>query len=249
LAIVEHGSVFLSSSTSTPDFPDTNSRPSDAQIASLEEGIPSQPKHLAGLFLGSRISQQPGSKTITAGVEDALEAARVVGSAVGVEFQVRQAEPKGLHSGRSGELMVGAAVVGVVGELNPSISKANDLPRSVGVFEIDLDKLFEVAPESIQARPLGTLPAATQDLSLVVKTESPAAEVMAAVREGAGELLEQISLTDDYRGSNVEPGHKSLTFALRFRAMDRTLTQAEATEARDAGVAMANKKFNAVIRS
>jgi phenylalanyl-tRNA synthetase beta chain len=241
--------VFLSSSAKTPSFPDTSARPSAAQIASLEEGIPSQPKHIAGLFLGSRIAQQPGSKSVTAGVEDALEAARTVGAAVGVEFEIRQAKPKGLHSGRSAELLVGQAVVGVVGELNPSISKANDLPRSVGVYEIDLDKLFEAAPKSMQARPLGTLPAATQDLSLVVKIESPAAEVMAAVREGAGELLEQISLTDDYRGSNVEPGHKSLTFALRFRAMDRTLTQAEATEARDAGVALAKKKFNAVIRS
>jgi phenylalanyl-tRNA synthetase beta chain len=112
-----------------------------------------------------------------------------------------------------------------------------------------MDKLFELAPASIQAKPLGTLPAATQDLSLVVDLGTPASDVMAAVREGAGELLEMITLTDDYRGSNVPEGKKSLTFALRFRAMDRTLTQAEATEARDSGVAMAKKKFNAEIRS
>jgi phenylalanyl-tRNA synthetase beta chain len=145
--------------------------------------------------------------------------------------------------------MVGEVVVGVVGELNPSISKSHDLPRTVGVFEIDLDALFAVAPASVTARPIGTLPAATQDLSLVVKIETPAAEVLAAVREGAGELLEEISLTDDYRGSNVPEGSKSLTFALRFRAMDRTLTQAEATEARDSGVAKAKKLFNVEIRS
>jgi phenylalanyl-tRNA synthetase beta chain len=119
----------------------------------------------------------------------------------------------------------------------------------VGVFEIDMDALFAVAPLSVVAKPLGTLPAATQDLSLVVKSETPAAEVLEAVREGAGELLEQITLTDDYRGSNVPEGSKSLTFALRFRAMDRTLTQAEASDARDAGVALAKKKFNAEIRS
>jgi phenylalanyl-tRNA synthetase beta chain len=56
-------------------------------------------------------------------------------------------------------------------------------------------------------------------------------------------------LTDDYRGSNVPEGSKSLTFALRFRAMDRTLTQVEASEARDAGVAKAKQRFNAEIRS
>jgi phenylalanyl-tRNA synthetase beta chain len=249
LAIVEHGSVFFASSAKAPEFPETNSRPSADQIANLEAGIPTQPKHLAGLFLGSRLGQQPGSKSVAAGVEDALEAARAVGSSVGVEFELRQSTPKGLHCGRSGELLVGGVLVGVVGELNPTVSKSNDLPRTVGVFELDMDKLFELAPESIQAKPLGTLPAATQDLSLVVDLEIPASQVLAAVREGAGELLELITLTDDYRGSNVPEGKKSLTFALRFRALDRTLTQAEATEARDSGVAMAKSKFNAEIRS
>jgi phenylalanyl-tRNA synthetase beta chain len=249
LAIVEHGSVFFASSAKAPTFPETNSRPSADQIANLEAGIPTQPKHLAGLFLGFRLGQQPGSKSVAAGVEDALEAARAVGSSVGVEFELLQSTPKGLHSGRSGELLVGGVFVGVVGELNPTVSKSNDLPRTVGVFELDMDKLFELAPGSIQAKPLGTLPAATQDLSLVVDLEIPASQVLAAVREGAGELLELMTLTDDYRGSNVPEGKKSLTFALRFRALDRTLTQAEATEARDSGVAMAKSKFNAEIRS
>ena len=249
LAMVEHGSVFIASKAKAPEFPPTLSRPSADQIANLEAGIPSQPKHLAGLFLGSRVGAQPGSKSVVAGVEDALEAARVVAASVGVEFELRQSTPKGLHSGRSAELLVEGISVGVVGELNPSVSKSNDLPRTVGVFEIDMDKLFAVAPKSIQAKPLGTLPAATQDLSLVVDLGTPASEVLAAVREGAGELLELITLTDDYRGSNVPEGKKSLTFALRFRAMDRTLTQAEASEARDSGVAVAKKKFNAEIRS
>ena len=249
LAIVEQGSVFMAANSKPPVFPDTSTRPSADQIANLEMGIPQQPKHLAGLFLGSRLGSQPGSKSITAGVEDALEAARVLGASVGVSFEIRQAQPKGFHTGRSGELLVGGVVVGTVGELSPSVSKSNDLPRTVGVFEVNLDALFAAAPLAVTAKPLGTLPAATQDLSLVVKVETPALEVLSAVREGAGDLLELISLTDDYRGSNVSEGFKSLTFALRFRAMDRTLTQAEASEARDAGVQLARQRFNAEIRS
>ena len=249
LAIVEQGSVFITANSKPPVFPDTSTRPSADQIANLEMGIPQQPKHLAGLFLGSRLGSQPGSKSITAGVEDALEAARVLGASVGVSFEIRQAQPKGFHTGRSGELLVGGVVVGNVGELSPSVSKSNDLPRTVGVFEVNLNALFAAAPLAVTAKPLGTLPAATQDLSLVVKVETPALEVLSAVREGAGDLLELISLTDDYRGSNVSEGFKSLTFALRFRAMDRTLTQAEASEARDAGVQLARQRFNAEIRS
>lgn len=249
LALVEHGSVFFSTGVASPDFPDTSDRPSDAQIAALQAAIPVQPKHLAGLFLGARLGQQPGVKNTVAGVEDALQFARVVGLAVGVEFELRQSKPKGLHTGRSADLLVAGVQVGFIGELDPGISKNSDLPRTVGVFEIDMDALFSMAPDQILARPIGTLPAATQDLSLVVKSQVSAAEVLAAVREGAGELLEEIVLTDDYRGANIPEGTKSLTFALRFRAMDRTLTQAEASEARDAGVQLAKSRFGAEIRS
>jgi len=249
LALIEHGSVFVSSGSKSPSFPDTSGRPTKDQISALDAAIPRQPKHLAGLFLGSRLGQQPGAKSIAFGVEDALQAARLVGQAVGVELDLVQSKPKGLHTGRSADLLVGGKVVGFIGEVSPAITKANDLPRTVGVFEINLDELFASAPESVAANPIGTLPAATQDLSLVVSQEVPAAEVLAAVKQGAGELLEEISLTDDYRGANIPEGTKSLTFALRFRAMDRTLTQAEATDARDAGVELARQRFSAEIRS
>jgi phenylalanyl-tRNA synthetase beta chain len=93
------------------------------------------------------------------------------------------------------------------------------------------------------------MPAATQDVSLVVDIDVSAASLQQALVEGAGELLESIVLTDDYRGDNIDANKKSLTFALRFRATDRTLTQAEATEAREAGVANAAEKFSASLRA
>jgi phenylalanyl-tRNA synthetase beta chain len=67
--------------------------------------------------------------------------------------------------------------------------------------------------------------------------------------EGIGELLESLDVVDDYRGDGVAPGMKSLTFALRFRAADRTLTQAEATEAKEAGVALAASRHGATLRA
>jgi phenylalanyl-tRNA synthetase beta chain len=93
------------------------------------------------------------------------------------------------------------------------------------------------------------MPAATQDLSLEVPLEVPAASILASIIEGAGSLLEHVDLVDDYRGANLPAGKKSLTFALRFRAEDRTLTQAEASESRDAAVALANQKFGATLRA
>ncbi|HMH59129.1 MAG TPA: phenylalanine--tRNA ligase subunit beta, partial [Galbitalea sp.] len=87
-----------------------------------------------------------------------------------------------------------------------------------------------------------------QDLSLVVAADVPAGDVLATVIEGAGELLEHAALVDDYRGKGVDDGAKSLTFALRFRAPDRTLTAAEASDAKLAAVTLAAQRHGAMLR-
>ena len=145
--------------------------------------------------------------------------------------------------------MVAGEVVGHLGEVAPSLTAEYHLPRRVAAFEIDLDALFAHAPEVLQAAELRVMPAATQDLSLLVSADVSAADLMRAIREGAGELLEDVSLVDDYRGENVPAGSKSVTFSLRFRAADRTLTQAEATSSKEAAVALASQQFGATLRA
>ena len=255
LAIYEIGSVFHTDKPvgKTADLPAGNARPEVKALAKLEATIPAQPKHLAALFIGDRNLAQVGTKSEPSSYQDAIQAARVIGLAVGADIQVRQAAPKGYHPGRTAELFVtneqGDQIIGYAGELHPELAAENHLPRRVGALEINLDLLGAVAPETVQAQAVHTQPAATQDVSLVVPAEVPAASVGAAVVAGAGELLEHIQLTDDYRGQGIEDGKKSLTFALRFRAADRTLTQAEASEAKEAGVAIAHERFGAVIRA
>jgi phenylalanyl-tRNA synthetase beta chain len=89
---------------------------------------------------------------------------------------------------------------------------------------------------------------AKEDVALVVDESVPAADVESALRSGAGDLLESIRLFDVYTGPQVGAGKKSLAFALRFRASDRTLTEAEASAARDAAVASAASAVGAVQR-
>jgi phenylalanyl-tRNA synthetase beta chain len=255
LAIFEEGSVFLPATTvaANAQLPAGNARPSESELKALNDTIPAQPHHVAALFTGHRLAQQVGTKSVEAGYTDALHAVRVLAKSVGVSVELRQSAPTGFHPGRSAEVLVQIdgvqKVIGIAGELEPTMATENDLPRRVGAFEINLEQLFLAAPNVIQAGVLLTMPAATQDLSLVVNADVPAANLLATIREGAGELLERIVLVDDYRGSNVPAGQKSLTFALRFRAADRTLTQVEASAARDAAVDLANKKFGATLRT
>jgi len=252
LAIYEIGLVFLpSASADKVTLPIGTELPNDKDLAKLHASIPNQPLTLGAVFVGDRLSQQVGRKAIKSSYSDAIQAARTAAHAVGVEIYLEQATPLGYHPGRTAAIKVQGsdALLGYAGELHPELAIENNLPRQVAVLELNLEVLFANAPELISAQAVYTHPAATQDLSLVVSQDVPAGDVLEVLRVTAGELLEEIVLVDDYRGSNLEADKKSLTFALRFRATDRTLTQVEATESRDAAVAAANAKFGATIRT
>jgi phenylalanyl-tRNA synthetase beta chain len=122
------------------------------------------------------------------------------------------------------------------------------MPARSVALELNADALFEAAPDVIVARHISPFPVATQDVALVVPADVPADDVLAALREGAGELLEDVALFDVYAGKGIEDGKKSLAFGLRFRAADRTLTADEASAARESAVALAGERFGAVQR-
>ena len=251
VAVFETARVFLPDEgqvLGTDTIPAGAARPDQDTVAALDASLPAQPRHVAALLTGAWLVKQPGVAPEPYGVADALDVARAVAWAVGAELTVTQTTHPSLHPGRAASLTVGGTVVGIAGELLPSLTEAADLPRVVAVAELDFDALVALAPGQVAPEPIVAYPAATQDLSLVVATSVPAGGVLDAVRGGAGPLLEYARLVDDYRGTGVNEGQKSLTFALRFRATDRTLTAAEASEARDGAVRRAGERFGATLR-
>lgn len=251
LALFEIGTVFLPEQGvvyGTDFIPIGTARPDDATLEKLNASIPPQRWHVGGLFLGDALPKQPGAAALPSGLTDALDVVRQLSVALAVDITIAAGSHPALHPGRTAELRVGDRSVGIAGELLPSLAHELDLPRVVALVELDLDALIELGALQSTPTQLGTLPAATQDLSLVVPLETPAGEVLAAVVAGAGDLLEDARLVDDYRGTGLPDGRKSLTFALRFRAADRTLTAAEASEAKLAGAARAGQLFGASVR-
>jgi len=251
-AIYEAGLVFAPADRAmgTEGIPLGNARPDPSVLDELYRCVPDQPWSIAGVFIGNSAQRVPFSQEKTSDVRDALDAAHQVASAAGGALIVTQASHPAFHPTRFAHLLVGDTAVGYVGEILPSLALERDLPRRVSVFHLDGDALIAAlghAPH--EATPLSLFPAATQDVSLVVDISIPAGSIQDALMEGAGELLETISLVDDYRGAGLEDSERSLTFALRFRAQDRTLTAGEATQAKDAGVETAAKRHGAVLRA
>ncbi|MGH3625284.1 MAG: phenylalanine--tRNA ligase subunit beta, partial [Sciscionella sp.] len=120
------------------------------------------------------------------------------------------------------------------------------LPRRTCAMELNLDGI--PVAETRPAPVISPYPPVLLDVALVVDATVPAAEVAGALRVGAGELLEDLSLFDVYTGSQAGEGKRSLAFSLRFRAPDRTLTVEEANATKDSAVASAAERFAATLR-
>ncbi|RDI49639.1 phenylalanyl-tRNA synthetase beta subunit [Nocardia mexicana] len=221
-------------------------RPTDEEIATLVESLPEQPVHVAAVLTGRRDPRGPWGSGRAAEAADAFALADAVAAAAGVRIERRAAVYQPFHPGRCAELVVDGTVVGRAGELHPAVLERADLPPRTCALELDLDAL--PLRESRPAPVVSAFPAVLQDVSVSVAETVPAASVESALRTGAGELLEDIALFDVYEGAQAGEGRKSLTYALRFRAVDRTLTEDEASAARDAAVAAASASVGAVLR-
>ncbi|MFF5311864.1 phenylalanine--tRNA ligase subunit beta [Streptomyces massasporeus] len=229
-------------------------RPTDEELAELNAALPEQPLHIAVVLAGAREQAGWWGKGRPADWADAVEAARTVAREAGAELVIRKGQYGPWHPGRCAELAVtvdGAErVVGHAGELHPRVVKALGLPARTCAMELDLDAVETAGDATVTAPRISTFPVATQDVALVVDAFVPAVDVEAALRDGAGELLESIRLFDVYENAEqLGEGRKSLAYALRFRASDRTLTVDEASAARDAAVALAGERVGAELRS
>jgi phenylalanyl-tRNA synthetase beta chain len=203
--------------------------------------------HVAAVLAGERERRGWWGPGRAAGWADAVQAARLVGQAAGVELRVTAAPLPPFHPGRCAALRVGDWIVGHAGELHPKVVEALGLPERTCAMELDLDAIpLQDARPAPQVSPY---PPIAVDVALVADAAVPAAALSDALRDGGGEFLEDVRLFDVYTGEQVGEGRRSLAFTLRFRAPDRTLTSEEANAARDAAVAVAAERHAATLRA
>jgi phenylalanyl-tRNA synthetase beta chain len=248
LALFHVGQVVLPHArpVEMPD-PPVDRRPTDAQYAQIGAALPAQPLHVAAVLAGDREPAGWWGAGRPAAWADAVAAAHRVAAAAGVELRVVAAGLAPFHPGRCAQLRVGDWPVGHAGELHPKVVEALGLPPRTCAMELDLDALPLVddhpAPRVSPYPPVGV------DVALVADAGVPAADLTDALRDGGGDLLEDVRLFDVYTGAQVGEGRRSLAFTLRFRAPDRTLTSEEANTARDAAVAVAAQRHGAALRA
>jgi phenylalanyl-tRNA synthetase beta chain len=132
------------------------------------------------------------------------------------------------HPGRTASISVRDQQLGILGQLHPALAEKLDLEgKNVLLAELDFEVLLQVRQPLLSVATPSRYPPADRDIALIVSEQVNHADVEAAIREAAQPLLESVSLFDIYRGESIPTGRKSLAYALRYRAPDRTLSEDE----------------------
>jgi phenylalanyl-tRNA synthetase beta chain len=248
VALFETAMVALPANQGPTPIYGVDRRPTVEELDALLKTLPAQPLHLGLVYAGQVVRDGWDGAGRDADWTDSVAVVRRLAAELGVELEVRSAAYAPWHPGRCAEFSVNGQVLGHAGELHPTVCKNFGLPARASVAEINLEALIAAAPEVVKAPEFSTMPVAKEDVALLVDTSVTVASVEAALRAGAGDLLESVRLFDTYVGEQLGEGKKSLAFALRFRAPDRTLTAEETAAARDAAVALAAEQVGAVQR-
>jgi len=146
----------------------------------------------------------------------------------GISFE--RGEHPTLHPYRTAIVKVKGETVGVLGEVHPKWRQQNDLPQPVFIAELDLESLTAQAKLERKFRPLPTFPSTQRDIAVVMPEDFDAAKVLELIKRVGGELVEEASVFDEYRGAPIPEGHRSVGFTITLRAKDRTLSSDEADQ-------------------
>lgn len=138
-------------------------------------------------------------------------------------------------------------MIGTLGQLHPELQQQYDL-NDVYIAEIALESIYSEADADIRYRELPRFPAMERDIAVVVNEDVEAGDMLRAIRESAGELLQNVQVFDVFTGSKLGENKKSVAMALVYRNRERTLTDEEVTEVHARVVARLEEQFGAELR-
>ncbi|NLI61428.1 MAG: phenylalanine--tRNA ligase subunit beta [Clostridiales bacterium] len=152
------------------------------------------------------------------------------------------------HPGRTAMVMIGEEELGVLGEVHPRVCENYDLRNRVLLAELNFELMLKLAKTEKEFEHLPRYPAVTRDLAIIVNTQVLASSIEKVIRKSGGDLLENVELFDIYEGDQIPQGYRSMAYALRYRAADRTLKDEDINPIHDSIVAALRDELGAELR-
>ena len=165
-----------------------------------------------------------------------------------IEPNVNYSEQPFLHSGKSADAVISKDVIASYGEVHPVVAESYNLNKDCYYGEIDITYLLSLKSEEIKFKPISKFPRVTRDIAVIVNDSVKVGDVISLLKSVCSDSLEDATLFDVYKGKQIEEGSKSLAFELKFRSVEKTLSDTEINEMMDKALNALKKNYGAKIR-
>jgi phenylalanyl-tRNA synthetase beta chain len=195
----------------------------------IDQSLPQEELKLGGIFYKEKApslwKEEAGGFYIVKGALEALfEEVKIKG------YSFSPSSETFLHGGRSADIHVSDHYLGYLGVMAPEIVEKLDLKKEkpeIVLFELGLDMLFHVIPDSLRYSPVPRYPSVERDIAVVVDESIPSSRITEIINGFRSELIEQVSVFDYFKGANIPDGKKSLAYSIVYRSNERTLREEE----------------------
>ena len=118
-------------------------------------------------------------------------------------------------------------IIGIAGEVKPSIARKFDIKQKVYLAEIDMEKILQYAQLQRKFMALPRYPSIKRDISILVDDSVSAEDIFDLIKEQGNELVKSVDVFDLYKGQQIQEGKKSLAYTVEYRSDEKTLKDEE----------------------
>jgi phenylalanyl-tRNA synthetase beta chain len=192
-----------------------------------QQALPREPEMLIALWTGARTDASWHSREIPCDFFDIKGAVEALVQALNME-NIRFASMADdaceyTRPGHTAQITASDAAVGLVGEIHPRVSEAYDLKQTAFIFELDLEKITGLIPETRNSKPIPRYPAIYRDITIIVDRGIETQTVLGAVENFQEKLTENLHLFDVFEGDPIAADKKSVSFRITYRSPGKTL--------------------------
>jgi len=162
---------------------------------------------------------------------------------------VPHSENETFHPGKTAKILIDNTDAGILGEIHPDVCDNFDISNKVTILELDIDTLFNSKKRVKTYKPIPKFPQVTRDIAMLVDDSVNVAQIEKIIKKCSGNLLEELTLFDVYKGKQIPEGKKSVAYSAVFRAEDRTLTDDDVNAIFNKIVESLNKELGAQLRA
>ncbi|MGD2000286.1 MAG: phenylalanine--tRNA ligase subunit beta, partial [Desulfobacterales bacterium] len=200
-------------------------------FATEPDALPEEIEMLAGLWSGSRFSPSWHTSEVDT---DFFDLKGVVESLL-QQLDVQQVDYTRLpeddctytRPGVSARIRAQEREIGLLGEIHPRALRRFDLKRTAYIFELNIDRLLPLIPDTKSSRPIPKFPVVTRDVTLIVDRRIESGKILQCIVQMNEELIEALQLFDVFEGKPIPKGRKSISFRIVYRSSTRTLEDEE----------------------